>query len=98
MQIPLGEFVVNRRKYPACESTLSARIDAHGKLMLVERDFGEFSDEVWGGDHERTITVPAEWRDAALLHLLEHRPSITIGEFEQWSKQQGIPAQSSCWP
>lgn len=91
-QITLAESKTDR-----CSSSLVARIDDEGSLVLEGYDIGELVREWWGdSDYEYWLKVAADDKDTVLLWLIKER-FPTDSEFREWLNSKGIPSEFHSW-
>lgn len=79
---------------------LQAKINEEKNLVLDGYDIGPQVEELWGpladGDYEYWLTVPAEWKDTVLLHLIGERFEDDV-KFKEWLNEKGIPNEFDCY-
>ena len=94
---PIQELVIRHDRFADGYSELLAKIDDKGRLVLDGADGGERVREVWGDwDYEYSETVPAEWKETVLLHLIKERFAST-SDFRVWCQERGIPSEFWSW-
>jgi hypothetical protein len=94
---PIKKLSIRDVENPGSFSCLETRIDEGGDLVLDRVDGGRQLEEVTREfDYEFFWTVPAEWKDTVLLHLMKERfPKES--KFAPWCKERGIPVKSFYW-
>jgi hypothetical protein len=94
---PIRELVIRKERWPGSYSSLEAKIDSDGQLVLDGADGGASVRDTCGDwDYEYTETVSAEWKDTVLLHLLKERFERT-SDFRQWCEARRIPRKFWSW-
>jgi hypothetical protein len=91
-------LVIRREKFAeGGYSELLVKIDDNGDLVLDAADAGESVRSIVGDwDYEYSETVPAQWKDTMLLHLIKERFTST-SEFGQWCKARNVSASFWSW-
>jgi hypothetical protein len=94
---PIRELVILSDRFADSYSELLVKIDDEGRLVLYGADAGERVREIWGDwDYEYSETVPAEWKETVLLHLIKERFAAT-SDFRVWCEERGIPSEFWSW-
>lgn len=92
------EVVAQSVKDEKNSRTLKVSISENGELVLAGYDVGDVVRELWGhDDYEYQVTVPAEYKDYALLLLIKERFE-TSSAFTEWLQKNDIPQTFSSWP
>ena len=93
----LKEITLIESKTDRCSSSLVARIDDEGNLVLEGYDTGELVREWWGdSDYEYWLKVADDDKDTVLLWLIKERFKDD-SEFKEWLNSKGIPNQFQSW-
>ena len=90
---PINEIRIRYEETDDGYSDLRAKINESGDLVLdgcdagseIERRFGDWDYEYW-------LTIPKEYRNTVLLHLIKDRFS-SVHDLEVWLKERSIPAE-----
>lgn len=87
------ELLIRHEKFDDGYRELLVRIDSDGDLVLDGCDAGELARETFGDwDYEYWLTVPAEWKDTLLLHLVKERFS-SVHDMQEWLEKREIPGK-----
>lgn len=87
------ELLIRHEKFDDGYSELLVRIDPDGDLVLDGCDAGELARETFGDwDYEYWLTVPAEWKNTLLLHLVKERFS-SVHDMQEWLEKREIPSK-----
>lgn len=90
---PITQLEIRDEKARGGYSTLLAKIDDHGALVLEGCDAGKDMEKFFGdGDFEYWLTIPAEFKDTVLLHLIKER-FTSAHDMRAWLEQKGIPCE-----
>jgi hypothetical protein len=94
---PIKELAIRHEDRVNSYSFLDVLINEQGDLRLDGVDGSPMLEKSWGDfDYEFSWTVPAEWKDTVLLHLMKERfPKES--EFSGWCEERGIPVRGFYW-
>jgi len=91
---PIKKLAIRDERFPKGDySHLSVEVNLQGDLILEGYDGNNWLKEMTGDwDYEFSWTVPGEWKDTVLLHLIKDRfPKES--DFHQWCKERSIPTK-----
>ena len=88
---PINKLIMRDDMNSGGYSYLVAQIDEHGNLVLEGVDGGKDVEKFLGdSDYEYWLTIPQEFKEAALLHLIKERFS-SVHDLKAWLEEKQIP-------
>lgn len=95
---PIKKPVIRAKDFKGGYSRLSVEINKQGQIVIEGHDIGGLIPKMlYRDDYEFSWSVPADWKDTVLLHLVKDR-FAKESEFPVWCKERGIPTKFSSWP
>lgn len=91
---PVSELTIRHEEFPGGYRDLKVWFGGDGYLVMDAVDAGEHIRKITGDwDYEYSVTVPQEWTQTVLLHLLKERFSADAptSDFMAWLKSKDIP-------
>lgn len=93
----IHEVLLRERQTESSYSSLKARIESDGDLVLEGYDAGENVMDFFGDDdYEFFLIVKKEHKDAVLLYLIKDQFTSDV-EFRKWLDVRGIPSKLDSW-
>jgi len=92
---PISKITIRYEKTEDGYSELLAEINDAGDLVLDGCDAGRGVERAFGDwDHEYWLTIPKEYRDSVLLHLIKDR-FASVHDLKAWLDERGIPSEQT---
>ena len=96
-KVIIHEIALREERTKEDFSTLVAKIEENGDLMLEGYDLGESPKKFWGdSDYEYWRTVEKKYKDTILLWLIKERFN-SDSDFSDWLEEKGIPSKFMSW-
>jgi len=88
---PINKVIMRDDKKSGDYSYLVAKIDDNGNLVLEGVDGGKDVEKFFGAsDYEYWLTIPKDFKETALLHLIKERFS-SAHDLKTWLEEKQIP-------